>query len=111
MELEREVRQLVIDSVTHGSAIARHAERLDAHGDRIDKVDETTTIHTVALERMTAAVDRVCSRIDNHEKDCQALRGEHITRAEFSPVQRIVYGAAGLILVAVVGALIAQVVQ
>jgi ABC-type uncharacterized transport system ATPase subunit len=39
------------------------------------------------------------------------IREDFITRAEFEPVKRIVYGMVTLILTAVVGALIALVVQ
>jgi len=35
----------------------------------------------------------------------------YITKTEFEPVQRLVYGMVGIILVAVVGALIALVIQ
>lgn len=40
----------------------------------------------------------------------QTQQAKMVTQKEFEPVKRIVYGAVGLILVAVIGALIALVV-
>jgi hypothetical protein len=36
---------------------------------------------------------------------------EYVTHDEFEPIKRLVYGVVGLILVAVVGALVAMVIQ
>lgn len=38
------------------------------------------------------------------------LEGQYITRLEFEPIQKLVYGLVGLILFAVVGALVSLVV-
>jgi len=38
------------------------------------------------------------------------LEGQYITRVEFEPIQRLVYGMVGLILVSVIGALVSLVV-
>ena len=39
------------------------------------------------------------------------LESEYITKAEFAPIQKIVYGMVGLILVGVIGALITLVLR
>ena len=39
------------------------------------------------------------------------LESEYITKAEFAPIQKIVYGMVGLILVGVIGALLTLVLR
>lgn len=39
------------------------------------------------------------------------LEGEYVTKTEFDPVKRIVYGLVAIVLTAVVGALVALVVK
>lgn len=39
------------------------------------------------------------------------LEGKYVTRESFEPVQKLVYGLVGVILVAVIGALVAMVVR
>jgi len=52
------------------------------------------------------------ANIDFTVKDIQRkLEGEYVTQSEFEPVRKIVFGLVSLILIAVVGALVALVVQ
>lgn len=41
----------------------------------------------------------------------QTLKADYVTREEFSPIRSIVYGMVGLILTAVIGALVALVIK
>lgn len=67
---------------------------------------------------MTHDEHELLARIDERTKSLQddmssvkaTLSNNYITRAEFDPVKRVVYGGVGLVLVAVLGALIALVV-
>lgn len=63
---------------------------------------------SVDLAVMANKVDN----IDTTVKDIQRkLEGEYITKDQFEPIQRIVYGMVSLVLVAVFGALVALVIQ
>lgn len=61
--------------------------------------------------RLTA----VEAKLDDMKEDLQEmkelLRGEYITRAEFAPVRAVFYGMVGVILLAVMGALVALVLR
>lgn len=57
----------------------------------------------VDLERIEKNVSDLAEKIDG-------LAKQYVTQAEFGPVKRIVYGAVGIILVAVIGAVIGLVV-
>ena len=59
----------------------------------------------VRLDERMRRFEEMLTRIDRHVEE------NVVTRTEFDPVKRLVFGAAGLILVGVVGALIALVVQ
>lgn len=48
---------------------------------------------------------------DGHVAGCDSAHADFVTAKEFWPVKALVFGGAGLILVAVVGALIAMVVK
>lgn len=52
-------------------------------------------------------VDNIEEKVTNIEKK---LEGHYVTKDEFEPIKKIVYGMVGLILVAVVGALLALVI-
>jgi hypothetical protein len=80
---------------------------------------------TDPLRDLERRIDRLAARIDLSDAqiraDLAAIRADiarlhvdaddHITRAEFSPVRQLTFGAAALILVAVLTALVAQVVR
>ena len=63
------------------------------------------------LKRLLIEVTKISASMQNMEKDIAELKRDYITRKEFEPVQRIVYGLVGLVLVAVVTALVALVVS
>lgn len=58
----------------------------------------------IRLEERMSALQAIVSRMDSH------VTGNLVTKEQFEPVKRLVYGAAGLILIGVVGALMALVV-
>lgn len=53
------------------------------------------------LEYIKKRLDQIDGKLEN----------QYITRLEFEPIQKLVYGLVGLILVAVVGALVSLVVM
>ena len=59
-------------------------------------------------------VIKMASDIEYIQRDVKdiklTLRGDYITRAEFEPVKKVIYGLVGLILVAVVSAIVALVI-
>ena len=50
-------------------------------------------------------------RLERMDERLKTVTGNYVTKSEFEPVQRIVYGLVGLVLVAVFGALVALVVM
>lgn len=60
------------------------------------------------LEYIKGEVGDVKNEMGSLRKD---IREGYTSKTEFEPVQRLVYGMVGIILVAVVGALIALVIQ
>ena len=66
------------------------------------------------IKELLVQVTQMSTTLSNVEKDISELkkdlREQYVTRTEFEPVQRLVYGLVGLVLVAVVSALIGLVV-
>ncbi len=50
-------------------------------------------------------------RLEVELKQLQENEGRYVTRAEFEPIQRLVFGATAIVLIGVVGAVLALVVQ
>lgn len=74
----------------------------------------------VEQENMTkqseeTAIAIIATTVKNIEKDVDEIKTKleknYVTREEFEPVKKIVYGLVALILIAVVGAMIALVLQ
>ena len=62
--------------------------------------------------KLLAVLDERTKAIQQSVKDIQAqLANSYVTRQEFEPVKRIVYGMVGVILVTVVGALLVLVLK
>lgn len=61
----------------------------------------TIAVMNTKLEALTAKVDIIGTKLDNH----------YVTKEEFWAVKTLVYGFAGLVLMAAVGALINLVVK
>ena len=57
------------------------------------------------LDERTRAIQETVAGIE------RKLNSDYVSRQEFEPIKKIVYGTVGLILVAVVGALVALVVN
>lgn len=57
----------------------------------------------------------IANDINYIKRDVADIKGsisrDYITRQEFEPVKRVVYGLVGLILIAVVGGLLALIIQ
>ena len=68
----------------------------------------TRNIDIELLKKDLASIQK---GITNIEKELAEIKGEKVSKDEFLPVQKIVYGFTSLILVSVVTALIALVVK
>lgn len=74
----------------------------NANGHSFNGSAETVLIRLdERMKTMVAAFERLEQKVEN----------DLVTKSEFVTVQKLVYGAAGAILLAVVGALVALVVQ
>jgi tetrahydromethanopterin S-methyltransferase subunit G len=68
----------------------------------------TRNIDIELLKKDLASIQK---GISNIEKELAEIKGEKVSKDEFLPVQKIVYGFTSLILISVVTALIALVVR
>lgn len=62
------------------------------------------------VETSDAAIRQDLALIKQDVDRLRDLAPSFITRVEFSPLQKLVYGTVGIILIAVIGALISQVI-
>jgi hypothetical protein len=62
-------------------------------------------------ERMADIVIRLDERTANMARDMAELRQVIVTQPEFKPVKAVVYGLVGIVLTAVIVALVALVIQ
>lgn len=80
-------------------------------------VQLTTLVTDVAyikqeMESMRKEINKEIERLRTQVNDLtQSLDSRYVTRAEFDPVQKLVFGLVALILTAVVGAVVALVVM
>ena len=65
----------------------------------------------IDIELLKKDLASIQKGISNIEKELIEIKGEKVSKDEFLPVQKIVYGFTSLILVSVVTALIALVVK
>ncbi len=99
---EREIARL------NGEVQELELEVRDLHNQMVNlatKIPGTLTESIVTLSTQMGNVIRDVGELKN------LVRADLVARAEFNPVQKIVYGMVGLILVTVVGALLALVLQ
>ena len=68
----------------------------------------TRNIDIELLKKDLASIQK---GISNIEKELAEIKGEKVSKDEFLPVQKIVYGFTSLILISVVTALIALVIR
>lgn len=68
----------------------------------------TRNIDIELLKKDLASIQK---GITNIEKELAEIKGEKVSKDEFLPVQKIVYGFTSLILISVVTALIALVIR
>ena len=68
----------------------------------------TRNIDIELLKKDLAGIQR---GIDDIQKELVEIKGEKVSKDEFLPVQKIVYGFTSLILISVVTALIALVIR
>jgi len=63
----------------------------------------------------TQNIDVIATKIDYIQRDVadikRKLEADYVTREEFEPIKKIVYGMVSVILLAVIGALVAVVVR
>jgi tetrahydromethanopterin S-methyltransferase subunit G len=69
------------------------------------------TTRNIDIELLKKDLASIQKGISNIEKELAEIKGEKVSKDEFLPVQKIVYGFTSLILVSVVTALIALVVK
>jgi tetrahydromethanopterin S-methyltransferase subunit G len=69
------------------------------------------TTRNIDIELLKKDLASIQKGITNIEKELAEIKGEKVSKDEFLPVQKIVYGFTSLILVSVVTALIALVVK
>lgn len=69
------------------------------------------TTRNIDIELLKKDLASIQKGISNIEKELAEIKGEKVSKDEFLPVQKIVYGFTSLILVSVVTALIALVVR
>ena len=60
------------------------------------------------IEHIKGAMDDIKKIVDDIKKN---IEDQYITKAEFAPVKQIVYGIVGLIITAVIGALLGIVIK
>lgn len=65
----------------------------------------------IDIELLKKDLANICKGIANIEAELAEIKGEKVSKDEFLPVQKIVYGFTSLILISVVTALIALVVR
>ena len=58
------------------------------------------------LVRVEEGVEHIKDSLANFKAACNQYRGNCVTRHEFQPIKSLVYGAARLLLVAVLGAMV-----
>lgn len=72
---------------------------------------ETMTTRNIDIELLKKDLASIQKGITNIEKELAEIKGEKVSKDEFLPVQKIVYGFTSLILISVVTALIALVIR
>ena len=71
--------------------------------------------NTKDIGRITTDVAVILNKVDYIQSEVRGIKaqleGEYVTKDRFQPVERIVYGMVGTILLAVLGAVIALVIN
>lgn len=69
----------------------------------------------MAASKKSSSVEVIANDIEYIKRDISEIKTSvtqgYVTKAEFEPIKRIVYGVVSLILIAVVGAVISSVVR
>jgi hypothetical protein len=69
------------------------------------------TTRNIDIELLKKDLAGIQKGIDDIQKELVEIKGEKVSKDEFLPVQKIVYGFTSLILISVVTALIALVIR
>ena len=69
------------------------------------------TTRNIDIELLKKDLASIQKGISNIESELAEIKGEKVSKDEFLPVQKIVYGFTSLILISVVTALIALVIR
>jgi hypothetical protein len=104
------------DCARHEREIARlNGEIQELELEVRDLSNQVVNLATKIPGTLTESLVTLSTQMGNVIRDVGELktlvRADLVARAEFNPVQKIVYGMVGLILVTVVGALLALVIQ
>jgi Flp pilus assembly protein TadD len=88
---------------------------MEGEGEQDSESTEESTIRvnimTASMQTQIAVIATKVESIENKVDEIGIkLEGHYVTKEEFDPVKKIIYGVVGLILTSVVGALLALVV-
>jgi hypothetical protein len=59
----------------------------------------------------TAAEVEILVRLERMSEKLDTISADYVKRMEFEPVQKLVYGLVGVVLIAVVGAIVALIIS
>jgi len=86
------------------NSLEQIGKRFEMLESRIDSMDADRKAHNDLLVRIDERTRRI-------SEDITFLKGEFVKKDEFIPIQKLVYGMVGLILISVVGSLLALIIQ
>ena len=69
-----------------------------------EKLERMSVMIARSEEKVLALTVKVDTLIDEMRRDMLVMRREFVTRSEFGPIKNLVFGAVGIILVAVITA-------
>jgi len=68
-------------------------------------------LHQAQIDNIGASIDKLSKHIDaRFDKQDGLITGGYVTKEEFRPVKRLVYGACAILLTAVLSAMVAMVI-
>ena len=100
--LEKRITNIMSNSAQEAAKLTADAilGSVKVETDALLETIKTTTLIKNDIEYIKTDVEDINAKLDSH----------YVTKAEFDPVRNIVYGMVGVILLAVIGALVALVI-
>ena len=100
--LDNKIANIIFNSAQEAAKLTADAILGPAkvEADALLEAIKTTTLIKNDIEYIKTDVEDINAKLDSH----------YVTKAEFDPVRNIVYGMVGVILLAVIGALVALVI-